>query len=158
MSTGVFKERVATVASIDRYDSQGPTNTGASYKTQLRKSQSVEYDFSRDGGLVSTINLDLPYPIPSGSVVYSSLAFATTTYASGGASTVSFGIDAANDLTATPITVAQINAGFYEPRVGAVAPVITTAERTQVSITIGTAAATAGVITVNVEYLEPNDA
>jgi len=158
MSTGVFRERVATVASIDRYDSQGPTGKGASYKTQLRKSQSVEYDFSRDGGAQGTINLTLPYAIPSGSIVFSSLGYATTTYASGGASTVSFGVDAANDLTATPITLAQINSGFYEPRVGAVSPVVTTAVRTQLSVTIGTADATAGVITLNVEYLEPNNA
>jgi hypothetical protein len=158
MSTGVFREHVASVASISRYDSEGPESTGASYKTQLHKSQTVEYDFSVDGGLVSTINLELKYPIPSGSIVYASTAWATTTYASGGASTVSFGVDAANDLNAAPITVAQINAGWRESRESAVAPVITTAERTVLTITIGTAAATAGVISLNVEYIEPNDA
>lgn len=158
MSTGVFREHVATVASIGRYDSEGPNNSGASYKTQLHKSQTVEYDFSRDGGLVSTINLNLKYPIPSGSIVYSSTALATTTYASGGASTVSFGVDAANDLSAAPVTVAQVNAGWRESRESAVAPVVTTAERSVLTVTIATAAATAGVISFNVQYLEPFNA
>lgn len=158
MSTGVFKEHVATVASISRYDSEGPDSTGASYRTQLHKSQTVEYDFAVHGGAISTINLPLKYPIPAGSIVYASTAYATTTFASGGAATVRFGADAANDLNAAVITIAQINAGWHEARESAVAPVITTAERTALTITIATAAATAGVISLNVQYLEPNDA
>lgn len=155
---GVFRENVSTVASISQYDPQGANQTGASYKSQLHKSQTVEYDFSRDGGAQSTIQLSLPYPIPSGSLVYASTAYATSTYASGGASTVSFGVDAANDLSAAPVTIAQINAGWRESRESAVAPVVTTAERASLSITIATADATAGVISLNVEYLEPFDA
>lgn len=155
--SGVFREHVATVGSISQYDPQGADKTGASYKTQLHKSQTVEYDFSRDGGLVSTIQLNLPYPIPSGSIVYASTALATTLYA-GLNSTVSFGVDAANDLSAVPLSVAQINAGWRESRESAVAPVVTTAERTTLSVSIATAAATAGVISLNVEYLEPFDA
>lgn len=156
--SGVFREHVATVASISHYDSEGANSTGASYKTQLHKSQTVEYDFAVDGGLISTITMALKYPIPSGSIVYASTAYATTTFASGGAATVAFGADASSDLSAAPVTIAQVNAGWYEPRESAVAPVITTAERTTLSITIATAAATAGVISLNVQYLEPNDA
>lgn len=158
MSTGVFREHVATVASINYYDSRGPDNTGASYKTQLHKSQTAEYDFSRDGGLVSAITINLPYPIPSGSIVYASTSLATTTVTSGGAATFDVGVDAAGDLNAAPVTLAQMNAGWRESRESAVAPVVTTAERTTLTLTIGTAALTAGVISVNVEYLEPFNA
>ena len=155
MSTGVFREHTATVANISHYDPQGPNSTGASYKTQLHKSQTVEYNFSVDGGAISTIDLELKYPIPSGSVVYASTAYATTAVTSGGAATVRFGVDAADDLNAAAITLAQINAGWHEARDSAVAPVITTAERTSLNISIATAALTAGVISVNVQYLEP---
>ena len=158
MSTGVFKEHVASVASISRYDADGAENTGASYRTQLHQSQNVEYDFAVDTGAIGTFNLELPYAIPSGSIVYASLAVASTTVTSGGAATIALGVDASSDLTATPISLAQMNAGFYEPRVGAVAPVITTAERSVVQISIATAAITAGVVTVNIQYLLPNDA
>jgi hypothetical protein len=156
--SGVFREHVATVASISNYDSQGPNSTGASYKTQLHKSQTVEYDFAVDGGAAGNINLALKYPIPAGSIVYASLMYATTTYASGGASTVEVGINAATDMSAAPVTIAQVNAGWYEPRASAVAPVVAAAEVTNVIFTIATAAATAGVVSVNVQYLEPNDA
>jgi hypothetical protein len=128
---------------------------GASYKSNHGKVQVVKYDFAVQGGAISSINLDLPYPIPSGSIVYASMIKPVTTYASGGASTVSLGIDAADDLSAAPLSIAQVNAGFREPRDAAVSPVVTTAERKVVSVTIAAFAATAGAFDVYIEYYEP---
>lgn len=153
-----FREQKASVLSVDHYDSQGPNRSGDSYRAQLHQSQSVKYDFSRDGGAVSAITLNLKYPIPSGALVYASTAYATTTVASGGAATFDIGVDAAGDMNAAPVTLAQMNAGWRESRESAVAPVITTAERSSITLTIGTAALTAGVITINLEYLLPADA
>lgn len=55
----VFREHTATVANIENY---APTE--ASYTTQLVKSQTVKYDFSRNGGAIGTILLPLRFPIP----------------------------------------------------------------------------------------------
>lgn len=154
----VFREQRASVLSVDRYDSQGPNGTGDSYRSQLHQSQSVKYDFSRDGGLVSAISLTLKYPIPSGALVYASTAYATTTVTSGGAATFDIGVDAAGDMNAAPVTLAQMNAGWRESRESAVAPVVTTAERSVITMTVGTAALTAGVVTINLEYILPADA
>jgi len=158
MSSGPFKEHVATVASISRYDSQGEDRTGASYRSQLHQSQNVTYDFSIDGGAIANHNLELKYAIPAGALVYASTMYATTTVTSGGALTGTVGVVAAGDLNAAAATIAQVNAGWHEPRVGAVAPVVTTAETTNVIFTIAAAAATAGVVYVNIEYLLPGDA
>lgn len=154
MSTGVFREHVATVASIDRYDSEGPNHTGASYKSNHGKVQVVKYDFAVHGGAVGAINLDLPYPIPSGSIVYASMVKPGVTFAGAG-STVTLGVDAAGDMTNTALTIAQVNAGFREPRDNADAPVVTTAERKVAVVTIAVGAATAGSFDVYLEYYEP---
>ena len=155
MSTGVFREHVATVASIDRYDSEGPTHMGASYKSNHGKVQVVKYDFAVQGGAQGDISLDLPYPIPSGSIVYASMVKPGATYASAGASTVSIGVDAAGDMSSSALSIAQVNAGFREPRNAAVSPVVTTAERKVVLVTIAAADATAGSFDVYLEYYEP---
>lgn len=157
MSSGPFKEHVATVASISRYDSQGEEQTGASYRSQLHQSQNVTYDFSIDGGAIANHNLQLKYPIPAGALVYASTMYATTDVVGAGF-TAAVGVVAASDLTATAATLAQVNVGFHEPRVAGVAPVVTTAETTNVIFTIAGGAATAGVVYVNIEYLLPADA
>ena len=157
MST--FKEHIASVASISRYDAQGEERTGASYRNQLHKSQNVVYDFSVNGGAISDISLALPYPIPANALVYSSTMYATTDVDSAAdALTAELGVVVAGDLSAAAVTQAQLNAGWREPRNSAVAPVVTTAETSSILLTIAAAAATAGVVSINIEYLLLSDA
>ena len=147
----VFREQKASVASIDHYDA-----TRDSYLAQITKSQTVKYVFSVNAGAQGNINIPLKYPIPSGSIVLRTISYATTTYA-GANSTIRLGLNAANDLNAAAITVAQINAGWQESRESAVAPVVATAERSNLIFTIGGADATAGVVRITIEYLLPFD-
>jgi hypothetical protein len=114
------------------------------------------YDFATDGGAVSTIALRGD-KIPSGARVLATYIDVVTPVTSGGAATVSIGIEAATDVraAATLATAPALNAAAVP--LGAVtratAALKTTADR-DVSIVIGTAALTAGRFSVLVEYVE----
>ena len=115
------------------------------------------YDFATDGGAVSTIALRGD-KIPSGAVILQAFVNVATGTTSGGAATVSIGVEAATDLRAV---LAHDNATTQLSTTGnkltlatrAAAPLVTTANR-DVSIAIATAALTAGRFSVLVEYLE----
>ena len=115
------------------------------------------YDFATDGGAVSTIALRGD-KIPSGALILQAYVNVATATTSGGAATVSIGVEAATDLRAAN---AHDNATTQLSTTGnkltlstrAAVPVVTTADR-DVSIAIGTAALTAGRFSVLVEYIE----
>lgn len=118
------------------------------------------YKFSRDGGAVGNINLkDLDgvatVKIPASAVVLSAFVHTTTACTSGGSATVDVQIEAANDLLAAE-AVASFSLGAKIqgiPDFGTLADsVVTTAERT-LSISINTAALTAGEFNVYVFYV-----
>ena len=114
------------------------------------------YDFATDGGAVGTIALRGD-KIPSGARVLSTIIDVTTVVTSGGAATVSLGLETATDVraAATLSTAPALNAAASP--LGAVtratAALRTTADR-DVSMAIGTAALTAGRFSVLVEYVE----
>lgn len=157
--SNVFKEGVATVASINNYDAPGTENTGASYKVQNVKMQRATYNFARDGGAVSTINLTLPYSIPTGSTITRVFTDVQTAVTSGGAATAALGIVAAGDLeAATVVTGAPWTAGSHLGTLtGGAVLVVTTAATSTILFTVATAALTAGDVTVLVEYFEGSD-
>lgn len=116
-----------------------------------------KYDFAVLGGAVGAITLTGDQ-IPSGAVVLDSVILADTLLTSGGAATVSVGVESAADVqaavafNAAPFTSAG-GAKHGSALTATGNPVVTTAARNIVA-TVGTAALTAGVFRVVVEYME----
>lgn len=114
------------------------------------------YDFATDAGAVGAINLrgDM---VPSGAVVVASYVKVESAVTSGGAATVSLGIQTAVDVraVATDLTTAPSLAttGVKVGLVTNALPALTTADK-HIVATIATAALTAGRFSVLVEYIE----
>jgi hypothetical protein len=118
------------------------------------------YDFATDGGAVGAINLRGDQ-IPSGAVVLDTIIDVKTVVTSGGAATVSLGLNTATDVraAATLSTAPALNAAAspHGAVTRATAALSATANR-HVVATIATAALTAGRFSVLVEYVELDDA
>lgn len=118
------------------------------------------YKFSRDGGAIGDINLKDQdgvsfLKIPSGAVVTQAFAFVRSALTSGGAATVDLNLEAANDLLAAQavasFTASAKIAGI--PDFATIADwVVTTVERT-LTLSVNTAALTAGELDVFVFYV-----
>jgi hypothetical protein len=113
------------------------------------------YDFSTQGGAVSTINLKgsdgLDAKLPSGAVISEVLIDVVTAATSGGAATVALTAQVAEDLLAA-LAVASVTGLIAGIPVGTAATSIKlTAERT-ITTTIAVAALTAGKFHVFIEY------
>lgn len=117
----------------------------------------ARYSFAADGGAVSTIALAGSSIIPSGAVVLASLINVVTVPTSGGAATISVGVEAAADQqAAAAISGApwSTTGAKWATQTFTTAPDVTTAAR-DISIDIATAALTAGVFDVYVFYILP---
>lgn len=114
------------------------------------------YDFSQDGGAVGAINLRGD-KLPSGAVVIDSYISVVTPVTSGGAATVSLGVESATDIRAAATLATAPALGTAAVPKGAVtratSAVQLTADR-HVVATIATAALTAGKFSVIIEYVE----
>jgi hypothetical protein len=116
-----------------------------------------KYDFSVNGGAVGAITLTGD-TIPAGALVIDAFLIVDTIVTSGGAATVSLGVEGAADLraAATLATAPALNAAAalkFTAFTGASNPIVTTQARSIVA-TVATAALTAGVFRVVVEYME----
>ncbi len=121
--------------------------------------QEYVYDFSVDGGAVGSINLTAKNgydPIDVGSVVKSVTYKQLVAFASGGAATVALGdqASATRYKAATAFNDSTYNANAVAAGSGVPAHV-TAANIGQVSLTIATAALTAGKMLVMVEFYKP---
>lgn len=118
------------------------------------------YDFATDGGAVGAINLRGD-KIPSGARILSTHIDVATIVTSGGAATVSLGIETATDVRAAATLATAPSLAAVATPLGAVtratAAAKTTAER-HIVATIATAALTAGRFSVLVEYVELHSA
>jgi len=114
------------------------------------------YDFATDGGAVGAKNLRGD-ALPSGAVVVSSYVKVETAVTSGGAATVSLGIQTAVDVraVATDLTTAPSLAttGVKQGLITNAVSALLTADR-HIVATVATAALTAGRFSVFVEYVE----
>lgn len=127
--------------------------------TQGLKEASGEYSFAVDGGAVSTITLrsgnSAGNTIPSGAVILGGYLEVDTAVTSGGAATVSVGSEGAADLVAA---AAVSGAPWSTTGRKSIVPVFTGASAVKttaarsLTITIATAALTAGVFRVVVFY------
>lgn len=142
------------------------------FKNDRKQVMEYVYDFSTDGGAVSTISLSGKSGkagIPDGSVVHRVHARVLTACTSGGSATVAWGNTSDTDgYSGAAIAVASLtaNAVFNETRGGALLwddtndanldyAVTSTANTQDFSLTIGTAALTAGKIVFQVEFSRP---
>jgi hypothetical protein len=114
----------------------------------------AKYDFAVDGGGVSTITLATNATLPDNAVIIGGTINSTTACTSGGSATIAFGTSAGSSttslLTATAYTSFTLDAKLNSAATFA-APVKLTAAGS-VTITIGTAALTAGVIEITLLY------
>ena len=117
----------------------------------------ARYSFAADGGAVGTIGLIGSTAIPSGAVILGGFIDVVTAPTSGGAATAAVQVEAANDI----VTAAAISGAPWSttgrksviPVFTGATTVKTTAAR-DVSLVIGTAALTAGVIDVYLFYVD----
>lgn len=135
----------------------GSFKIGSSSFVGMSKYARGFYDFAVDGGAVGAITLRGD-SIPSGSIVVDTFVNVDTIVTSGGAATVSLGIQTAVDIraVATDLTTAPALSTLGPKHgliTGASVPSTTTAIRPVIA-TIATAALTAGKFSVIVEYLE----
>ena len=120
-----------------------------------RKSAVGTYSFASLGGAVGDITLTGD-TIPSGAAILDAYIKVTTALTSGGAATVAIKVEGAADINAAdaisgaPWSTTGVKRADHT---ATTAPVVTTAARSIVA-TVGTAALTAGVFTVVVEYIE----
>lgn len=120
-----------------------------------RKTAFATYSFATDGGAVGDITLRGD-TIPSGAVILDAIIRVTTALTSGGAATVAIKVESAADVNAAdaisgaPWSTAGAKRGDFT---ATTAPILTTANRSIVA-TVGTAALTAGVFHVAVDYVE----
>lgn len=126
-----------------------------------RRAAVFEYDFAVDGGAVGAINMrpvtSSQSPVPSAAIIDNATIEVLTVPTSAGAATISVGVEAAGDVQAAAAisgapwsTVGRKNG---TPQSGATS-VKTTAARTP-SITVGTAALTAGKLRLLIDYIDP---
>lgn len=131
------------------------------------------YDFAVDGGAVGDIELSSKansHLLPEGAIVKAVYMKVVTAFTSGGSATLTVGNAADKDGYMASIAVASLtaNAGFsHASQAGALlwdntndaslAYIVTSSANTQnLSITIGTAAMTAGKAVIVVEYYYPS--
>lgn len=134
---------------------EGTRKVGAGGTRGGRKTAVGLYDFATDGGAVGDITLRGD-TIPSGAVILDAYIKVSTALTSGGAATVAIKTESAADINAAdaisgaPWSTTGTKRGDFT---ATTAPVTTTAARSIVA-TVATAALTAGVFTVVVEFIE----
>lgn len=113
------------------------------------------YDFAVDGGAVGAISLSSKtgsaFTLPLNALVKSVLAKVVTTCTSGGAATVAIGNTATPDAYMAATAVASLVANYVGTEQGTPNSVGAANEQ-DLTLTIATAALTAGKIEVHVEY------
>lgn len=135
----------------------GKGKIGSTSKYGRTKYAYGKYSFASLGGAQGAITLTGD-TIPSGAIILNSFLVVDTVVTSGGAATVSIGVESATDLRAaatlsTAPALDNASAKHFSAHTATTAPIVTTAARSIVA-TVGTADLTAGVFRVVVEYVE----
>lgn len=127
---------------------QGGTVAGA-----LQTAHAI-YDFSKDGGTVGTITPVLTSAIPATAQLVGGLIKSTTAVTSGGAGTISIGTSAGSSATsilgATAVTT--FTTGHTSVAVPTFSAPVAMSAAGNLTLTVGTAALTAGVVEIIVFY------
>lgn len=132
-------------------------NVGSARYTGRTKWARGYYDFATDGGAIGALNLRGDQ-IPSGARVLATYIDVVTPVTSGGAATVSLGVETATDVRAAATLATAPSLASAATPLGAItratAATKTTADR-HIVATVATATLTAGRFSVLVEYIEP---
>lgn len=130
-------------------------DSGAGLGT-LRIARTI-YDFAVDGGAVSTITPKKTVRLPKNAVIVGGTVDVTTSCTSAGSATIGVGTSAGSSTTAllAATAVASMGAGLKNAVPVFATPVKLTAVG-DVTVTIATAALTAGVIEVTLLYFVAN--
>jgi hypothetical protein len=146
---------VASVSAAGVMSSVAGSGTGAGGFLKVAR---AIYDFATDGGAQGEITPALTAVIPDNAIVVGGIINATTAPTSGGSATIAVGTTAGS--SATSIKAATAIATFSADSLVATVPVFTAASSFKmsaagsISITVGTADLTAGVIEVSLFYFQ----
>ena len=139
---------VATVQGTE-FGSQTDTGNG------IRRVAHFKYNFSTDGGAVGVITPALNVTLPLHAILLGGILNVTTSCTSGGSATVAIGTSAGSSATSllAATAVASLGAGLIAlvPLFSAATAVKLTAQG-NVTLTVATAALTAGVIEGWIEF------
>jgi len=121
--------------------------------SSLRMARAV-YSFATDGGAVSTITLKNNVSLPDNAVIVGGTINSTTACTSGGLATVAVGTSAGSSTTSLlgATAVASLSADARINSVATFASPVKLTARGAITVTIATAALTAGVVEVTVFY------
>ena len=109
------------------------------------------YDFAKHGGAVGTI--EIAPDLPVNAIVTTGMIHVETAATSGGAATIAFHLNDAEDiLAATAVGSFTLNALLDVVPVGTAATAVRTTALTKLSMVIADAALTAGRIVVRLDY------
>lgn len=116
---------------------------------QLGGEVKATYDFAVHGGAVGDIPLDLD--LPPNAVVYDGLVDVITAPTSGGAATVALKIEGAADLLAAT-AISSVTGQLDTVPNGAAANAVKTTDTRTLTVTVATAALTAGKMNIFLKY------
>lgn len=130
---------------------------GGSGFGDLRMAKAI-YDFSVDGGAVSTITPKKTVALPANAVIVASTINSTTAVTSSGSATVAVGTSAGSSSTAIlgATGKASLSANALINGVPVFATPVKLTAQGNITFTVGTAALTAGVIEAVVFYYTAN--
>lgn len=109
------------------------------------------YDYDVHGGAVGAI--ELPLDLPDNAIIWTGVADVVTAPTSGGSATIALGVNTATDLKAATAIASWTGLVALVPVGSAATAVKLTADRT-LTLTIATAALTAGLINFFLQYFE----
>lgn len=137
-------------------EGQGPMNPSDQSGAGAAGIIKATYDFAVDGGGIGTIQLAASLVIPTGAIIYGGLIDGITLPTSGGAATIAVGLG--SGAQAAALKAATAIATYAAAALVPIIPVWTAASAfvvaadTKVSVTIATAALTAGKFSINLYY------
>lgn len=112
-----------------------------------------EYDFAKHGGAVGAITVG-PKLLPAGAKIFQGFVDVTTAVTSAGAATIQLMVTGADDIMASTGKASfAANALLDIVPVGTAATMVIVAAAANLTVTVGTAALTAGKFTVNLLYV-----
>ena len=114
---------------------------------------SYEYDFARDGGAISDITLSSDI-LPDDAIVLDGVIHVKTAVTSGGSATIALKVNSSEDILAAT-AIASFSAGALLDVVadGTATNMILTAAKKNLTMTVATAALTAGRFVVHLRYV-----
>lgn len=123
--------------------------TPSLFTPQLGGEVKATYDFAVHGGVVGDIPLDLD--LPANAVVYDGLIDVVTAPTSGGSATVALKLEGTADLLAAT-AIASVTGQLDTVPDGAGANAVKTTAKRTLTVTVATAALTAGKMNIFLKY------